>query len=565
MTMENMDPLFLSLLSGDISFLACSAVCFVYHYFDNNNRLNHTYDFSKMAQNIQEMFVCEACGYIADRESILANIGNGVQLKLRSYKCDKCDNLSKHPSNQKKDNNVIYQREPGDNDIRNGKSRGGSKSESCHDFTNEIPTKPELNQNQKRRKQKLNVRCQQCPFSTSSTTLLVRHEKSDHSEDGGDKILPDPGVDSRGLILEGENNLKRQEAESEAQKTIQCPKCNFSTTKTRYLNRHIKHIHSKVSSFKCQDCEYKTNRKDKFKNHVKAIHEKVRDKKCPHCDHACSDTWSMKSHIKSKHLKIKDNHCQICEKAFSQSRHLKTHIKLVHAMVKDFHCPTCEYSTGSKPTLKLHIKVKHNKIKDMKCPHCNYSTGQPSSFRIHIKHVHTKVKDLKCRHCDYITSYPASLKVHIRSVHAMQRDHKCLKCDYKSAQLGNLKTHVKVVHDKIKDLKCPYCEYVSAFAHLVENHISSKHLQRSDCICKLCDKAFSSSHYLMSHMKRVHDKDPKGFTENTDGLTIYIKPKKDIQDDNLLHGHLSTNDKENPPSNNIKSDDIEEAESILGI
>ena len=39
----------------------------------------------------------------------------------------------------------------------------------------------------------------------------------------------------------------------------------------------------------------------------------------------------------------------------------------------------------------------------------------------------------------------------------------------------------------------------------------------------------------------------------------------DIQDDNLLHGHLSTNDKENPPSNNIKSDDIEEAESILGI
>lgn len=147
----------------------------------------------------------------------------------------------------------------------------------------------------------------------------------------------------------------------------------------------------------------------------------------------------------------------------------------------------------------------------------------------------------------------------------MQRDHKCLKCDYKSAQLGNLKTHVKVVHDKIKDLKCPYCEYVSAFAHLVENHISSKHLQRSDCICKLCDKAFSSSHYLMSHMKRVHDKDPKGFTENTDGLTIYIKPKKDIQDDNLLHGHLSTNDKENPPSNNIKSDDIEEAESILGI
>ena len=35
---------------------------------------------TKMAPNIREMLVCEACGYIADRENVLAEICKGVQL-----------------------------------------------------------------------------------------------------------------------------------------------------------------------------------------------------------------------------------------------------------------------------------------------------------------------------------------------------------------------------------------------------------------------------------------------------------------------------------------------------
>ena len=61
-----------------------------------------------MAPKIKEMLVCEACGYIADREDVLTETRKGVHLKLRSYKCEKCDNLSEHPNNnQKKQGTLI--------------------------------------------------------------------------------------------------------------------------------------------------------------------------------------------------------------------------------------------------------------------------------------------------------------------------------------------------------------------------------------------------------------------------------------------------------------------------
>ena len=522
-----------------------------------------------MAPHIREMLVCEACGYIADRECVLTEIGKGVKLKLREYKCGKCDSLSERLSNQKKDSTLTNEGEQSDNGNINDKVKECSKSESCQDLTNETKDKPDMVPNKNRGKQKLNVMCQQCSFNTSSTTLLMRHEKSDHCEDGGVSKIPDPRVDSIQVCVEDENKVEGQANKSEVLKSIQCTKCNFSTTRTEYLNRHIRLMHNKEQRFKCQDCKFKSNRSDRFKNHVKAVHEKVRHRKCPHCDHETFDTCSLKNHIKAKHLKIRDYQCEICDKTFTRSSYLKSHIKLVHAMVKDFQCPSCEYSTGWRPNLKIHIKTQHDKVKDMKCPHCNYTTGQPSALRGHKKNVHSSMKHLQCPSCDYKTKRPPSLKVHIKSVHARQRDHKCPKCEYKSAQLGNLKTHMRVVHDKIKDFKCPYCNYVSAAAQSVENHISSKHLQMSDSICKFCDKAFSSSQYLISHMKRVHDKDPNDLVENSDGLTIYIKPNiskiNDTQVDNLLNEHLETTDKEHPPSSNLESDDNEQAESILGV
>ena len=76
-----------------------------------------------MAPNIREMLVCEACGYIADRDSVLTEIGKGVHLKLRSFKCSKCDSLSEHTSNQKKDTIVVKQTVQNENDIRKDKQK----------------------------------------------------------------------------------------------------------------------------------------------------------------------------------------------------------------------------------------------------------------------------------------------------------------------------------------------------------------------------------------------------------------------------------------------------------
>ena len=88
----------------------------------------------------------------------------------------------------------------------------------------------------------------------------------------------------------------------------------------------------------------------------------------------------------------------------------------------------------------------------------------------------------------------------------------------------------------------------------------------SDSICKLCDKAYSSFNYLMSHMKRIHNKEPKDFPDNTDGITIYIKPNQvmitDVKSDNVFDQNLPKNDQE---SNYHKSEEKQEAEPILGV
>ena len=374
-----------------------------------------------MAPKIKEMLVCEACGYIADREDVLTETRKGVHLKLRSYKCEKCDNLSEQPiSNQKKDTDGI-----------NGKDNDRPNSE-------EIPPKPEFNQNKNRRKQKLMVMCPQCSFTASSTTLLLEHERCEHPENDvrikisnsrvefDEDELKHQDVNKELNVKEiaksiqspeseegsSENDLiKNQDhlnATKEVLKTVQCTNCDFTTTKTAYLYRHFRLIHDKKLIFSCGDCEFKSARSDKFKDHVKAVHEKIRNRKCPHCDHASYDSCSLKNHIRSKHLKIKSNQCHKCDKSFTRPSYLKYHIKLAHSMVKDFQCPSCTYSTGWKPNLTMHIKVKHDKVKDLKCKHCSFSTGRPSALRGHKKNIHNIGKTLQCPYCIYKTKYHSS-------------------------------------------------------------------------------------------------------------------------------------------------------------
>ena len=51
-----------------------------------------------MPHQNRELFVCKLCGYIANRGSILADIRRGVQLKLKSYKCEVCAKSDEHNS-----------------------------------------------------------------------------------------------------------------------------------------------------------------------------------------------------------------------------------------------------------------------------------------------------------------------------------------------------------------------------------------------------------------------------------------------------------------------------------
>merc|ERR1712150_197541 len=69
-------------------------------------------------------------------------------------------------------------------------------------------------------------------------------------------------------------------------KQVRCSDCNYTTSRTANMNRHIQHVHLKIKSskkYKCNECNYCTVYKWNLKTHRKAIHLKIKDNKCKYC------------------------------------------------------------------------------------------------------------------------------------------------------------------------------------------------------------------------------------------------------------------------------------------
>ena len=110
---------------------------------------------------------------------------------------------------------------------------------------------------------------------------------------------------------------------------IKCNQCDF-TTKTEYrLKTHVYNKHDeKTEDFLCDSCEYKANTKRKLKRHVENSHTST-NVKTFHCNDCNSNFRNLKQHIINVHGE-RIHKCDQCDYIGKSRKYLSEHVVGVH-------------------------------------------------------------------------------------------------------------------------------------------------------------------------------------------------------------------------------------------
>ena len=89
---------------------------------------------------------------------------------------------------------------------------------------------------------------------------------------------------------------------------------------------------------------------------------------CSQCEFQTTNSTSLRRHVVAKHEYVKHS-CQQCSKVFSYSHDLKRHILSKHAKPTNEICPTCKRTYKNKPSLQAHISSKKCTMLKPQKPH----------------------------------------------------------------------------------------------------------------------------------------------------------------------------------------------------
>ena len=110
--------------------------------------------------------------------------------------------------------------------------------------------------------------------------------------------------------------------------------------------------------YQCMKCEYQSTVSSNLYRHVQSIHE-GRFYQCDKCEYQAKQNGNLIRHVKSMH-EGKKYQCSACGKNFSLIENLKVHTKSMHDGVK-YTCDICGIVTNRQSNLSQHKRLMHNK------------------------------------------------------------------------------------------------------------------------------------------------------------------------------------------------------------
>ena len=148
---------------------------------------------------------------------------------------------------------------------------------------------------------------------------------------------------------------KRSDVLNKKDDKYQCQQCDFETSWSGNLRKHVKAKHVGVR-YPCDQCDYKASREDHLKKHKEYKHEGVRYP-CDKCDYKGITQNALKVHKESKHQGV-CYYCDNCQYKATTPAGLKKHVESIHAGVR-YPCDQCDYNGTQNSNLRTHKKIYH--------------------------------------------------------------------------------------------------------------------------------------------------------------------------------------------------------------
>ncbi|VEN35893.1 unnamed protein product [Callosobruchus maculatus] len=397
--------------------------------------------------------------------------------------------------------------------------------------------------------------CCFCDFRTNSGILFTTHNKTHSLESKQfealhvkEENMDDNFSQGNAMLIDSETSVVNKRSsrarESVSSKVHQCTKCNYKTTKTEYLKRHlVTHSDNRIIS-RCLYCNKPFTRKLTLDDHIVRSHPdfiaSVSSKvyECTKCTYKTVISHDLKLHMVT-HSHIADNNriarrCIYCDKTFKSKQGLNYHIIKRHpdfiaSVSRTVHeCTKCTYKTVYTSDLKQHM-VKHSDIADKnriisRCLYCNKPFTRKLTLDDHIVRSHPDFiasvsgKVHECTKCTYKTVISHDLKLHMVT-HSHIADNnriarRCIYCDKTFTRKQGLDDHIIKMHPDFtasvssKVHECTKCAYKTTgtkteLPRKDQEVVADKETDGDTFVCYHCEYAIRSKRHLIDHMK-VH-------------------------------------------------------------
>lgn len=127
-----------------------------------------------------------------------------------------------------------------------------------------------------------------------------------------------------------------------------------------------------------------------MKKHIKEHHEEVRERPCPHpgCNKVFMIDRYLQRHVKLIHTEVRNYICDECGQTFKQRKHLSVH-QMRHSGAKPLQCEICGFQCRQRASLKYHM-TKHKAETELEfaCDQCGKRFEKAHNLNVHMSMVH---------------------------------------------------------------------------------------------------------------------------------------------------------------------------------
>ncbi|KAL6071906.1 hypothetical protein STEG23_025666 [Scotinomys teguina] len=343
--------------------------------------------------------------------------------------------------------------------------------------------------------------CTDCGYSTNKKKHLHNHQESHKltSKAGKDTECHECGnhVTHGGALC----THKTMHGKKEARKTYKCKFCDYESDEQVLLNHHLLAVHRKKFPHICVECGKGFRHPSDLKKHIQ-VHTGEKPYEYQYCEYKSSESSKLERHIKTKHNREIPFKCGICILTFSDTKEAKKHA-LTHQEAKTYQCLHCNYKNSNSRNLKRHVISVHTKDYPHKCEMCSKGFHRPSDLKRHEATHQSKILH-QCRHCDFKSPDPFVLSSHILSVHTKSVPFKCEKCNRGFQRQCELQNHLKT-HSCCKVYQCEYCDYSTVHSSDFKRHVISIHTKDYPHYCEYCQKGFRRPSEKNQHILKHHE------------------------------------------------------------